>query len=129
MKGLLDTSVLVGLETGRSLADLPDEAAVSVITLEELTLGVLMAEHRGEAGLAQRRRDTLDAVSGAFEALPVTSAVALACAAIRARGRAVGLRFGPFDSLIAATAVAADLPLFTQDAELADLPGVDVRLV
>lgn len=129
MKGLLDTSIIVGLEADRVLAALPDEAAISVITLEELSLGVLMAEHRGEHDLADRRRTTLDAVGRAFEALPVTRAIASSCAAIRADGRAAGIRFAPFDALIGATVAVHGLVLHTQDAQLARLPGVDVRVV
>ena len=44
MKGLLDTAVFVAREAGRSLDSLPDEAAISVITLAELHLGVLRAK-------------------------------------------------------------------------------------
>jgi len=129
VRGLLDTSVVVALEVERAVGRLPDEAALSVITLEELSLGVRMAEHRGDAVLARRRQDTLDAVGARFEALPVTDAVALACAAIRAAGRQRGLRLAPFDALIAATAAVHGLPLYTQDAALARVPLVDVRLV
>lgn len=129
MRGLLDTSILIGLETDRPLAELPDESAISVITLEELALGVLLAEQRGESDVASRRKATLTTVGATFEALPVTQSVALACAEIRARGRAVGVRCGPFDALIAATAVVAGLPLYTADVMLSRLPDVDVRLV
>lgn len=129
MRGLLDTSVFVGLEAGRAVGELPDEAALSVITLEELALGVRMAQLRGESELATRRQETLAAVARAFDVLVVDRAVASACAAIRASGRARNLRFGPFDSLIAATAVAHDLPLFTQDGQFADMNDVDARLI
>lgn len=129
MRGLLDTSVLVALAADRDVADLPDEAAISVVTLEELSIGMRMAEHRGDAELAERRRGTLDLVGRTFEALPVTRTVAIACAGIRADGRARGVRLAPFDAVIAATAMVHDLVLFTQDAELARLPGLDVRLV
>jgi len=129
VRGLLDTSILVGLEADRFLEDLPDEAAISVISLEELTLGVLMAEVRGDHDLAQHRQETLDAVGAMFDALPVSRAVAVRCAEFRARGRSGGVRIGPFDALIAATASVASIPLFTQDVAIAKLPGLDVRLV
>lgn len=129
MKGLLDTSILIGLETDRPVAELPDESAISVITLEELALGVLLAEQRGESEVATRRKATLATVEATFEALTVTQSVAMACAQIRARGRAAGVRCGPFHALIAATAVVAKLPLYTQDVSLSRLPDVDVRLV
>ncbi len=129
MRGLLDTSVLVGREAGRAVGELPDEAALSVITLEELTLGVRMAQQRGDSDLAAARQRTLDAVAADFEVLVVDRAVAAACAEIRASGRARNLRFGPFDSLIAATTVAHGLPLFTQDTQFSDMEGVETRLV
>jgi predicted nucleic acid-binding protein len=129
MRGLLDTSVLVALEAERTVTDLPDEGAVSVVTVEELLLGVRMAEHRGDAALISTRRATLEAVERAFEALPVTRPVAVECARIRAEGRAAGIRFAPFDALIAATAVVHELVLYTQDAALERLPGVNVRVV
>ncbi len=129
MNGLLDTSVLIGLEADRALRALPDEAALSVITIEELTLGVRMAEQRGDAMLARRRQRTLDAVLAEFDALPVDRRIAAECASIRAAGRSRDIRFGPFDSLIAATAVVSGLPLYTQDTQFTEMPGVDVRLV
>lgn len=129
MKGLLDTSVIVGLEANRAVAALPDEAALSVITLEELALGVRMAEHRGEGVLAARRRATLEAVAAEFEVFEVDRAVASACAGIRADGRHLGLLLGPFDALIAATALVHRLPLYTQDAQLSEVRALDVRLV
>ncbi|MGL5862963.1 MAG: hypothetical protein ACRCY9_17090 [Phycicoccus sp.] len=62
MRGLLDTSVFVATETGRSVEEVPDSAAISVMTLEELRLGVLMARDRGDGDLADRRRVTYDRV-------------------------------------------------------------------
>ena len=48
---LLDPTVLVGLEVGRVDADaIPDGAAISVITLSELHLGVLAADDPDERG-------------------------------------------------------------------------------
>lgn len=129
MRGLLDTSVCVGLENRRGVETLPDEAALSVITLEELALGVKMAEQRGDDETARIRQATLDAVSAEFDVIPVDRRIAAACAAIRASGRLRGTRFAPFDSLIAATAVVFNLPLYTQDTQFTGMPGVDVRIV
>ena len=44
MSGLLDTSVFVARESGRPLASLPDEGRVSVISVAELRIGVLVAD-------------------------------------------------------------------------------------
>lgn len=129
MRGLLDTSVIVALETGRPVGVLGEENAVSVITVEELALGVLMAEARADEEVAAGRRRTLAVVTRRFEALPVTRAVALASAEIRGTGRERGVRYTPLDALICATAAVHGLTLYTQDAELRDVPGVDVQLV
>lgn len=129
MRGLLDTSVFVGQEAERDVEALPDEVALSVITIEELWLGVRMAVGRGEAALAATRQTTLDRVVRAFEVLPVDRQVAQNSALIRASGRLSGLRFGPLDALIAATAVTYGLTLFSQDAQFAEMDGVEVRLI
>lgn len=129
MRGLLDTSVIVGQEAHRELGELPDEAALSVITIEELALGVRMAEGRGDTELAAVRQATLDRVARSFEVIPVDRQVAVSTAAIRATGRLHNRRFGPMDSLVAGTALAHGLPLYTQDHQFAEMDGVDVRLV
>lgn len=125
----MDTSVCVGLEGHRGVVSLPDEAALSVITLEELALGVRMAQQRGDNATARIRQATLDSLAAEFDVFPVDRRVAAACAVIRASGRLRGTRFPPFDSLIAATAVVFDLPLYTQDPQFAGMPGVDVRIM
>ncbi len=88
-----------------------------------------MAVGRGEAALAATRQTTLDRVVRAFDVLPVDRQVAQNSALIRASGRLRGLRFGPLDALIAATAVTYGLTLFSQDAQFAEMDGVEVRLV
>lgn len=129
MRGLLDTSVFVATETERAVAEHPDSAAISVVTLEELRLGVLMARDRGDDDLAERRRTTYDRVLRGYAALPVDERVALACADLRAASRrTAGTRIGPMDALIAATAMVEGLPLYTQDRGFVGLPGLDVRI-
>jgi predicted nucleic acid-binding protein len=83
-QGLLDTSVFIAKETDRPLDNLPDAAAVSVITVAKLHLGVLMA-HRADAR-AQRLR-TLVAVQNSFDPLPVDAEVARTFAEIVAEAR------------------------------------------
>lgn len=129
VRGLLDTSVFIAREVGRDLGPFPDAAALSVITLEELALGVRMAEARGDDEVADRRRVTLQRVASAFDVLVVDRQVAGESARIRAAGRTGGQRIGPMDALIAATAVAHALPLYTQDAAFTAVSGLDVRLV
>ena len=122
MSGLLDTSVFVARETGRPLASLPDEGRVSVITLAELRIGVLVAE---DASIRAQRLATLSEVE-VLEPLPVDDAAARAFAEIVADGRGRGKRPKILDALIAATARSRSMPVYTQDAGFEDMVGVDV---
>jgi predicted nucleic acid-binding protein len=123
---LLDTSILIGLEGARVRPDaLPERGWISVISLEELYLGVL----RSTAPAAARRRRTFEQAVSSFEVLPVDDAVARTCAEIRADGRQRKVRYASLDSLIGATARVHGLPLLTQDEGMVGMLGVDVRLV
>jgi predicted nucleic acid-binding protein len=122
VSGLLDTSVFVARESGRPLASLPDEGRVSVITLAELRIGVLVAE---DASIRAQRLATLSEVE-AVEPLPVDDAAARAFAEIVADGRSRGKRPTILDALIAATARSRAMPVYTQNADFEDMVGVDV---
>lgn len=126
MKGLLDTSVFIGREQGRPIGELPDEAAISVLTLAELHLGVLLA--KGPKIRAQRLK-TVGLVERSFDPLPVDDAVARTFAEIVADARRRGRRPKVVDVLIAATAARHDLVVFSQDADFKQIPGVRVNLV
>lgn len=124
MRGLLDTSVFIAGEQGRALAAdrLPDEAAVSVVTLAELELGVHMA---GEETVRASRIRTLRAVQTTYVALPVDGEVASAFAALVAAARRAGRPAKVQDAWIAATARAHHVPVYTQD-DAFDALAVDV---
>lgn len=124
MRGLLDTSVFIANEQGRDLdrSRLPDEAAVSVVTLAELSLGVHLATSEGTR--AQRLR-TLNAVQSTYAVLGVDEAVATSFAELVATARRAGYRPKVQDSWIAATAHAHQVPVFSQDGDFDDL-AVDV---
>lgn len=122
MSGLLDTSVFVARESGRPLASLPDEGRVSVITVAELRIGVLVAE---DASIRAQRLATLSEVE-ALEPLPVDDAAARAFAEIVADARRRGRRPKILGALIAATARSRAMPIYTQDADFEDMVGVDV---
>lgn len=122
MSGILDTSVFVAREQERPLRELPAEGTVSVVTVAELRIGVLVA--RDPSSRAQRMR-TLAAVE-TLEALPVDGDVAREFATIVAEARQRRARPKILDSLIAATACALDVPVYTQDADFDDIPGVRV---
>lgn len=127
MRGLLDTSVFIAGEQRRALAAelLPDEAAVAVVTLSELELGVQLAA--SEQVRAQRMR-TLRAVQATYEALPVDENVASAFAELVAEARRSGRRPKVQDAWIAATARAHAVPVYTQDADFDELTVEVVRV-
>jgi predicted nucleic acid-binding protein len=125
-RGVLDTSVFIAKETGRPLAELPDAAAVSVVTFAELHLGVLMAQ--GSAVRARRLR-TLTMVQNTFEPLPMDPEVARTFAELVAEARRYRKRPKIMDTWIAATAVAHDIPVYTQDEDFVEIPKVRVHRV
>ena len=127
MRGVLDTSVFIADERGRPLASrqLPDEAAISVVTLAELELGVHLAV--SEPTRRQRLR-TLQAIHSTYVALPVDEAVASAFAELVATARAAAKRPKVQDAWIAATARAADVPVYTQDSDFDQLAVEVVRV-
>jgi predicted nucleic acid-binding protein len=122
-RGLLDASVFVAQETGRSRATLPAMAAVSVVTLAELHLGVLLTE---DPRVRAQRLQTLSSVEALFESLPVDAAVARNFAEIVAEARRQGRRPKIMDTWIAATAVTHRLPVYTQDEDFLTIPRVHV---
>src|SRR5260370_29241930 len=99
MRGLLDTSVFIAPEAGRPLEGLPDEPAVSVITLGELHLGVLRAKD-GET--RARRLRTVGRVEREFDAIPIDAEVARTFASLGAEARAAGRLPRAMDAWIAA---------------------------
>jgi predicted nucleic acid-binding protein len=116
--------VFIADEEGRPLAgdSLPDEAAISVVTLADLELGVHLADSEAVRGVRLR---TLQATQSTYVALPVDAAVASAFAELVATARRAGRRPKVQDAWIAATARAVGIPVYTQDSDFDDL-SVDV---
>jgi predicted nucleic acid-binding protein len=115
-QGLLDTSVVIDLESLEP-ARLPVEVAVSAITMAELAAG---PHATTDADERSRRQDRLQRAEAAFDPLPFDANAARAYgrifAAVVATGRkARGAR--AVDLLIAATALAADLPVYTRNGD------------
>lgn len=123
-RGLADTSVFIAQEDGRTLQvdDLPDELAVSIVTIGELRAGVLVAS---TVQARDRRLGTLTAALG-LDPVPVDDAVAAEWARLRVLLRDTGQRMPVNDSWIAATAMALDVPVVTQDDDFPTVEGLDV---
>lgn len=111
--GLLDTSVLIASESGRRLdyESLPEQTAVSVVTIGELHAGVLVAP---DTATRSRRLSTLEAAS-TVEALPITAEAARRWAEMRVRLAEQGHRAKINDLWIAAVAKANGMDVVTQD--------------
>lgn len=124
MRALLDTSFFVATEAGRPLAEMPEveQTDISVVTLAELTIGVLVADD------VQRpaRLATLTAVESTWDPLPVEPDVARVFARLVADLRQRGRRVPVLDALIAATAVVEGVPIVTQDRDYDAIPEVSV---
>lgn len=115
-RGLLDTSVIIDLET-IGAASLPTEVAISAVTLAELAAGPHATDDPAERS---RRQDRLQRTEAAFDPLPFDADAARAyglafSAVINAGRKPRGAR--AVDLLVAATAVAASLPLYTRNPD------------
>lgn len=121
-RGLIDTSVAVALgtvEAGR----LPLEMAVSALTLAELASGPAAAR---DPSVRAVRLERLQRIEATFEALPFDPACARAFGRVSAAAIAAGRKprgAHIVDLMIAATALAQQIPLYTLNA--ADLRGLD----
>ena len=129
LRGLLDTSVVVSLGGLADVEGLPARCFVSAITLAELSVGPLVAKTDRER---IARQSVLQQVEADFHPIPFDDRAARAfgrvAAELRASGRKTTAR--AYDALIAATAVANDLPVFTRNvddfSDIASLIVVDV---
>lgn len=123
--GLVDTSVIVDWDDPSVVAALPDEIAVSTITLAELAAGPHLARDAAERA---RRQARLQEVEGLFEPLSFDRSAArsygIVVAAIVAAGRSHRSRVA--DLLIAAVAHANDLDLYTRNPD--DFDGLHTTL-
>jgi predicted nucleic acid-binding protein len=127
-RGILDTSVVIDLEH-IAAGDLPVEIAISAITMAELAAGPHATSDVDERA---RRQDRLQRAEAAFDPLPFDANCARAYgriyAAVAASGRkARGAR--AVDLLIAATACAAKLPLYTRNGDDFEALGELVQIV
>lgn len=114
LRGVVDTSVVVDLER-LDAAQLPVEIAVSAVTMAELAAGPHATADGDERA---RRQDRLQRAEAAFDPLPFDGDAARAYGRVYAAVVSAGRKArGPraVDLLIAATACAAGLPLYTRN--------------
>lgn len=123
-QGLADTSVFIARESGRRLDDssMPDELAVSIVTVGELRAGVLVAN---DVRVRERRLTTLTAALE-LDPVPVDDDVAAQWAKLRVLLRDMERRMPINDSWIAATAMALQVPVVAQDDDYVELDGLSV---
>lgn len=112
-KGLLDTSVVIDHDVIEPTS-LPDESAIAAVTLAELAAG---PHASGDEQERARRQDRLQWAATTWDALPFDAAAArmygLIFAATKHADRSSRARLA--DLLIAATAAANGLPLYTRN--------------
>jgi len=99
-----------------------DETDISVVTLAELTLGVLIADEGDRA----KRVATLSAVESTWDPLPIDAEVGRTFAHIAADLRSRGRRLPIVDALVAATAIVEGIPIVTQDRDYDAITGLEV---
>ena len=124
--GLLDTSTVLRMSE-LDAADLPEQVVISAITLAELSVGPLVAVDEQERAARLAQVQQVEADYG--DPLPFGTDEARAFAQVAADYRRAGgkSKARAFDALIAATAKAAQLPLYTfNPRDFAAVTGVDV---
>lgn len=114
---VLDTNTVIDLFKGRGrvaervLATPPREIGLATVVLYELETGALKSERR------QKNRRQIEELAALATLLPFGAAEARAAARIRAGLEAQGRTIGPYDILIAATALARGEVLVTHNTE------------
>ena len=110
----MDTSVFIAREQGRPLGELPEEVAVSVVTISELRHGVLAAEDHATRAVRLR---TLEAARRLAAPLVIDEPVADELARLRVALKAIARAMKVMDAWIAATAIVHQAAVCTQDAD------------
>jgi len=124
-RGLLDTSAVIVLERLDDSAELPARPLISAITLAELSVGPLVSSGDEQASRLAR----LQRVEADYDPLPFDADAARAfgrvAASLRRTGRKTTAR--TYDAMIAAVAIANNLPLYTCNPRyFEDIDGLDV---
>jgi tRNA(fMet)-specific endonuclease VapC len=121
-RGILDTSTVILLQRITDPSALPVEPLITAVTLAELAVGPLVAEEESERATRQAH---LQQAEADFVPLPFDASAARAfgrvAASLRRTGRKATVR--AYDAMIAATALANDLPIYTCNPD--DFEGID----
>ena len=121
-RGVLDTSTVIRLSEISDPMLLPAEPLITAVTLAELSVGPLVA---GDERERSARQAHLQQAEADFDPLPFDAAAARAfgrvAASLRRAGRKPAAR--AYDAMIAAIALASDLPVYTCNPD--DFTGID----
>lgn len=119
--GVLDTNAVVLLDRLEP-DDLPAEPLITAITLAELSVGPLVAD---DPAVRERRQARLQEAEAAFDPLPFDASSARAFGRVATALRRAGRQVRPraFDALIAASAIARELPVYTCNPR--DFAGIE----
>lgn len=128
-RGMLDTSTVILLGRLTDPDELPNESVISAVTLAELSVGPHVARTDAERSARQQH---LQQAEADFEVLPFGAESARAfggvAAALRTSGRKPAAR--AYDALIAASAVAHGVPLYTcNPGDFSGIPQLELRAV
>lgn len=121
-RGVLDTNTVIMLSRITDVTTLPEEPLITAVTLAELSVGPLVASTDAERAARQAH---LQQAEADFEPLPFDAQAARAfgrvAASLRRAGRKTHAR--AYDAMIAATALANGLPVYTCNPN--DFSGID----
>jgi len=128
-RGILDTNTVILLPRIEDPEVLPEEPVITAVTLAELTVGPLVASSDEERAARQAH---LQQAEADFDPLPFDASAARAfgrvAASLRRSGRKTAAR--SYDAMIAATALANELPLYTcNPGDFSGIDGLDVVAV
>ncbi|HET9198056.1 MAG TPA: type II toxin-antitoxin system VapC family toxin [Solirubrobacterales bacterium] len=121
-RGILDTSTLIHFNRFQEVGLLPEVSVVTTITLAELSVGPLIVKSEVERA---RRMAHLQQLEASFNPLPFDTDAARAFGSVAASLRQTGRRMESRqkDAMIAAIALANDLPVYTCNPR--DFEGID----
>lgn len=121
-RGILDTSTVILLERIEDASALPAEPLITAVTLAELAVGPLVAEDESERVARQAH---LQQAEADFTPLPFDASAARSfggvASSLRRSGRKTAAR--AYDAMIAAIALANDLPVHTCNPD--DFSGIE----